>query len=131
MFFLKLIDMFGANDIGSRHSGRILREKIEAVLGNSNIVLLDFDGINLVTQGFIDEALGVIIRRMGPAFQGRVHFKNCNELVQTVITMVATYSLAMVSESPCSGMPFACGDKEKTARGIEIDNLATVSTTPA
>jgi len=126
VFSLKLLDIFESSDIGSRHSGRILREKIEELLGNSNTITLDFSGINLVTQSFIDEAIGVIIRQIGPSFHHRIHFKDCNDVVKSVITMVATYSLGMISRSSSSGMPFKGRDEEDALRKIEIEDLVTV-----
>ena len=126
MASLRLIDIFGTSDIGSRQNGLVLREKIEIALSNSDAVILDFGGINLVTQGFIDEALGVIIRRMGISFQKRIYFQNCNELVKTVITLVATYSLTMMTDASGSAGSFPGGQREEKQGGIEACRAATV-----
>jgi len=126
MASLRLIDIFGTSDIGSRQNGLVLREKIEIALSNSDAVILDFGGINLVTQGFIDEALGVIIRRMGISFQKRIYFQNCNELVKTVITLVATYSLTMMTDASGSAGSFSGGQREEKQGGIEACRAATV-----
>jgi len=75
--------------LGSRYSGNRLRLELEEALGHHDRVVLDFTGVGVVTQSFIDEAIGVLILQHGPDILRRLSFKNCNEDVQSVIRYVA------------------------------------------
>lgn len=74
---------------GSRASGQQLRLDIEEALNANDRVTLDFDGVGVVTQSFIDEAIGVLILQFGPNILKRLSFKNCNEDVKAVLNYVA------------------------------------------
>jgi hypothetical protein len=95
MSTFKLNKLFETCDIGSRHNGKILREKVEPFILDNKKVSLDFEGINLVTQSFIDEVLGVLIRKKGPIVTSQIKFKNCNESVKGVVKLVVSYSSKM------------------------------------
>ena len=74
---------------GSRASGQQLRLEIEEALNGSDRVTLDFAGVGVVTQSYIDEAIGVLILQFGPNILQRLSFKNCNEDVKAVLNYVA------------------------------------------
>jgi len=74
---------------GGRASGQQLRMKIDESLNASDHVTLDFSGVGVVTQSFIDEAIGVLILEYGPQILNRLGFKHCNEDIKAVIRYVA------------------------------------------
>jgi len=74
---------------GSRASGQLLRMELEEALQTKDRVTLDFTGVGIVTQSFIDELVGVLILEDGPEILQRLSFKGCNEDVQAVIHFVA------------------------------------------
>ncbi len=73
---------------GSRFSGNLVRLEIEAVLGKSKNITLDFSGVGVVTQSFIDEVIGVLILEHGANVLHSLAFKNCNDDVKSVINYV-------------------------------------------
>jgi hypothetical protein len=75
--------------LGTRSAAKPVRQQVESVLQSAQgDVCLDFEGIT-VTQGYMDELLGVLILRYGPSVLERVAFKACSEDVKAVIQFVA------------------------------------------
>jgi len=54
-------------------------------------LVLDFSGITGATQSFIHALISDLIRKYGPEVLSDIKFKDCNETVQKVITIVAEY----------------------------------------
>ena len=75
---------------GGRASGQMLRMELEEALQSADRVILDFSGVGIVTQSFIDELIGVLILEHGPRILQRLSFKGCNEDVRAVIRFVAS-----------------------------------------
>jgi len=76
--------------LGTRSVAVPLRQRVESALqGGSGNICLDFAGVT-VTQSYMDELLGVLILRYGPALLERVAFKTCSEDVRAVIQFVAS-----------------------------------------
>lgn len=76
--------------LGTRSVAVPLRQQVETTLQNEKgNICLDFAGM-AVTQAYMDELLGVLILRYGPALLERVAFKTCSDDVQAVIRFVAT-----------------------------------------
>jgi len=106
---IKLSEMFpGLSSLTGRDTGFKVRQKMENLLGvqfdgtileNDTVVVLDFDGIELITQGFGDELVGVFTRFYGVDFIKR-HFKviNASEFVRGTLNWVVSYSKKMKEE---------------------------------
>jgi hypothetical protein len=76
--------------LGTREEALPLRQQVERALDQSKLtVCVDFSGIT-VTQSFIDEFIGVLILRRGPAILQQVAFRQCSEEVQAVIRFVVS-----------------------------------------
>lgn len=73
--------------LGTRAAAGDLRDQVEAALDEGCIVQVDFKGV-LVSQSFMDEFLGVLITRHGPAVLDRVEFKNCHDEVKAAARFV-------------------------------------------
>jgi len=75
---------------GGRSAGQQLRMEIEDFLNANDYITLDFSGVGVVTQSYIDEAIGVLVLEYGQNILSRLAFKNCNEDVAAVIRYVAS-----------------------------------------
>jgi len=74
--------------IGSRSSGCRARLELQEALDHHPKVTVDFTGLRMVTQSFVDELVGVLILEYGPNILQRLEFKGCNEAIRTVIRFV-------------------------------------------
>jgi len=74
---------------GSRAFGQELRFEVEEGLSANERVVLDFSNVGVVTQSYIDEAIGVLILQFGPEILERLSFKNCNDDIKAVLGYVA------------------------------------------
>jgi hypothetical protein len=73
--------------LGTRVAAAELRDQVESGLDEGCTVQVDFKGL-LVSQSFMDEFLGVLITRHGPAVLDRVEFKNCHDEVKAAARFV-------------------------------------------
>ncbi|WP_300340254.1 STAS-like domain-containing protein [Accumulibacter sp.] len=74
--------------IGSRLSAIPLRLEIEEALANGVEVVFDFSGVG-ATQSFVDELIGMLIIKHGPAVLQQIVFKSCSDDVRAIIEFVA------------------------------------------
>jgi hypothetical protein len=76
--------------LGTRDIAAPLRTQVENALGEgSECVCVDFEGL-FVSQSFMDEFLGVLIMRHGPAILERISLRNCNDEVKAAANFVAS-----------------------------------------
>ena len=54
-------------------------------------IMLDFSGVEDATQSFIHALISETFRIYGPDVLDRIRFKNCNEVVRGVVTLVSDY----------------------------------------
>ncbi|MFH1649213.1 MAG: STAS-like domain-containing protein [Candidatus Woesearchaeota archaeon] len=66
-------------------------EKILPALDKSERVILDFNGVDAATQSFIHALISDIIRIKGSEALDYISFKNCNETVRKIISIVVDY----------------------------------------
>jgi hypothetical protein len=84
-----------------RESGLRVRMEIEKELEkNKNaVIVLDFDSLELITQGFADEIIGVLIRRRGINFvREKVKVVNANDFIRGTLNWVVSYSKKMIKD---------------------------------
>lgn len=91
---ITMFDVIG--DFGEdKDAAAILRdEKIRPCVEREELVVLDFDGVTLVTQSFIHALLSDILRVNGEDVLELFDFKNCESVVKGIISTVVQYSLA-------------------------------------
>ena len=71
---------------------REMREKdIKPALEAGQEVVLDFGGVSLATQSFIHAMISDPIRVYGADVLDSISFRNCNESVKTLVTVVCDY----------------------------------------
>ena len=106
---LKLKDMFpGLDSLTLRTTGFEVRQKMQELLGvlpddslieNDIVIVLDFEGITLITQGFGDELVGVFTRLYGVDFVKRhIRVVNACEFVRGTLNWCVSYSKKMRAE---------------------------------
>lgn len=69
-----------------------LREKmVLPSLAGGEDVTLDFEGVDDATQSFVHALVSEAFREYGSDVLERITFKNCNERVRGIITLVTVY----------------------------------------
>ncbi len=66
-------------------------QKIIPALERGEEVVLDFESVSGATQSFIHALISDVFRLYGSDTLDHITFKNCNETVQKVITIVSEY----------------------------------------
>ena len=85
---LSLVGTFAENKDIARD---IRKTKIVPALEKKEDVTLDFKGVTGATQSFVHALISEIIRTEGPESLDHIYFKNCNETIQKIITIVTEY----------------------------------------
>jgi hypothetical protein len=70
---------------------KIRVENIVPLLEKDQEVVLNFDRVDSATQSFIHALISDLIRNYGIEVLDRIYFKNCNDIVQKIITIVVEY----------------------------------------
>ena len=84
----KIVGDFAEN----KDIARDVREnELLPALEKGNEVIVDFGGVTGATQSFVHALISEAIRRHGSDVLDRISFKNCNEVVQKIITIVTEY----------------------------------------
>ena len=74
--------------VGGKENGRFLRNEVEISLARGPIVL-NFEGLPLITQSFSDEFLGPIFAHRGRGILREISFKNCSKDIQIILSSTA------------------------------------------
>lgn len=85
---LPLVGSFAENKDTARD---IRLNQILPALEKNQEVVLDFKGVEAATQSFIHALISGLIRKYGTEVLDKISFKNCNEIVKKIITIVADY----------------------------------------
>lgn len=73
-------------DIGSRHGGRRVRQVLENLLRDHQVVTVDFEGVGVISSSFADEVFGRLFVDLGPrAFMTRIEIKSAGTVVDGLI----------------------------------------------
>jgi len=89
--------------LGARASGEIVREIVEKELEKGNTIILDFNGIEDITQGFGDEVIGIFVRAYGKDYlKDHIKVINYSEDVKIVLNWVVSYSQRLYQEKKSS-----------------------------
>jgi hypothetical protein len=95
---IEMFTIFG--DFGEdKDAAASLRETlIKPSIANGEGVILDFDGVTLVTQSFIHALISDVLRVNGEEALDWLEFVNCAEVVKGIISTVVQYSLDSMSD---------------------------------
>ncbi len=70
---------------------QIRKEMILPALQRQEQVSLDFERINSTTQSFVHALISELLREFGTDVLDNIFFKNCNETVKKIISIVVDY----------------------------------------
>ncbi|MCY4052875.1 MAG: DUF4325 domain-containing protein [Hyphomicrobiales bacterium] len=74
------------NAFGSRNGGKHARTKIENLLRGKKRIILDFDGVGIISSSFADEVFGRLFVDMGfRAFARRIEMRNVDPTIDGLI----------------------------------------------
>jgi len=93
----------GLDSLTARETGVIVRKMMEEILEKNVKIILDFEGIELITQGFGDEIIGVFVRKNGVDFvKNKIKVINANDFIRGTLNWVVSYSKKMAQNNPSS-----------------------------
>lgn len=76
---------FGEN-LGTRQLGKVAREKLMPLLNGDEKVILDFTGIDVVSNSFADECIAKLLIDMPlETLKARITFKGLNPLAENCV----------------------------------------------
>ncbi|ACM61771.1 uncharacterized protein DUF4325 [Caldicellulosiruptor bescii] len=76
------------NIICSRENGEVVREKILKEIKNGNIVVINFEGVEMINHSFADEAFGKLLYDLSEdVLRNQIKFVNANDDIKGMIKM--------------------------------------------
>lgn len=88
-----IYDIVQSNLAGSRYYAEIIRETIYQHIQMGKKVVLDFENIDLITQSFADELIGILVRAFGVDFvKANISVINANKTIRKILNVVVSYS---------------------------------------
>ncbi|MBN8875884.1 MAG: STAS-like domain-containing protein [Rhodospirillales bacterium] len=96
MIELLIQDVVGDFGEDKDAAARIRETIIKPSLTKCEHVMLDFKGVNLVTQSFIHALISDALRSGGENTLDLIDFRNCSAVVRGIISTVVQYSLDTV-----------------------------------
>jgi len=88
---IKIFDKTGAF-AGNKDIARNIRlNEILPYLNDENRIVLDFQNVESATQSFIHALISDVIRQKGIKVLDQLYFKNCNQTIQKIISIVTEY----------------------------------------
>ena len=95
---IKVARLTNTDFVGSRYAGEKVRHAIKTAIDSNQKIILDFGEVSGITQGFADEAIGILIRAFGvDTVLKHVRVVNANEKVRLILNWVANYSKKMTA----------------------------------
>ncbi len=88
---IKLLSLVGSFAENKDLARDIRLEKIIPLIKDEKDVIIDFEGIDSATQSFIHALISDVIRKYGIEILDKIYFKNCNETVKKIISIVTDY----------------------------------------
>ena len=73
---------------------RIRMREIMPNLEKGNKIVIDFERVDGATQSFVHALISESIRKFGAEVLDKISFKNCNEKIKAIITIVTDYMQA-------------------------------------
>lgn len=99
MVVFKFLDY--GTDFGTRDMGRKLREKLLPLINGDEKVVLDFSGVNVVTNSFADECIAKLLMEMPLAeLKRRTTFRGLNPFAErsVLVALQRRYRVLMTEE---------------------------------
>lgn len=75
-----------SQELGSRAGGRLVARMVRNLLGDDQVVVLDFADVSVISSSFADEVLGRLFVDLGPmTFANRIEIRNANPNIRGLI----------------------------------------------
>jgi len=91
MIEIKIVNITGSFAENKDSARDIRLTKIVPALEKNEEIILNFEGIGGATQSFIHALISDVIRKYGTEVLDKISFKNCNETVRKIISIVVDY----------------------------------------
>lgn len=91
MMTIKLLAITGSFAENKDTARNLRMSKIIPSLKKGENIVIDFAGVEGTTQSFIHALVSDLMRQNGPEILEKISFKNCDESIKKIITIVATY----------------------------------------
>lgn len=91
MISIRILDKVGAFAENKDIARDIREDVVMPTLEKGGEVSLDFEGVDDATQSFIHAIISESFRKYGPGVLDKIIFKNCNERIKEVISLVSAY----------------------------------------
>jgi len=88
---IKILDFAGSFAENKDKARDIRLSKIIPALDKKQNVSIDFKGVDAATQSFIHALVSDLIRKYGTEVLDKIFFKNCNENVKKMVSIVVEY----------------------------------------
>jgi len=130
---IKISELFPSiHFLGIRSSGEKVRKLIESELKKGNTVLLDFEGIEDISQGFADELVGIFTRKYGKQFiKDNIKAVNYGQEIKTVLNWVVLsshkYYLKNLSKSKEDKVKATKKEKVSVEKVVSVLYMATLT----
>ena len=73
-------------ELGSRAGGRLVARMVRNLLGDDQVVVLDFADVSVISSSFADEVMGRLFVDLGPlTFANRIEIRNANPNIRGLI----------------------------------------------
>jgi hypothetical protein len=95
---IKMFDIFGDFAEDKDAAAKLREEKIKQSIEKSENIILDFEGVTLVTQSFIHALISNVLRMRGEEALDSLEFKNCVPVVKGIVSTVVQYSLDTMTD---------------------------------
>jgi len=87
----------------TRVSGARIRNEVNLQTTTTRPVILDFDGVSIVSSSFADELIRKLIVHYGfVEFTQTIHLRNMNEAIQSIVQRSVTQRMAEATGLPTS-----------------------------
>lgn len=84
--------------LGTRATGKEIREKIESEMKGGGKVIFDFNGVNVVSNSFADETFAKLVLSFDlPFIKAHTTFKNTNPFVQQTVSTAFRQRVAQLA----------------------------------
>ena len=89
---IKVKDQFGSFLSNGEEGVRFRYNKIEPKIDQGKLVILDFEGVENMTDSFANACFGSLFRRVNLKTEGKIKFVNCNPVVKSFLISAMSFA---------------------------------------
>jgi anti-anti-sigma regulatory factor len=85
---IKIREILQTDFPGLRVQGEVIREKMEEIIREGKLAILDFEGVRFISHTFADEIVGIFTRAFGVEWlKSHVKATNANDAVRDMLNL--------------------------------------------